>query len=90
MQSWEYCVYRRITGRRGGDFYHVGYISENLQDQVRDGLLQDEFQSWAEGITRLGDGGWEAFHIDSEGAWYFKRPEDDDTDWGEDVFENED
>jgi hypothetical protein len=71
VASWEYCQLSPVSDFQGGDLYHVTYYSPQ-QDAFGD-VLQDEFKYEEEAINSLGEDGWEAFHIDREGDWYFKR-----------------
>ena len=42
--------------------------------------VRQVFTSWRDALHYLGNAGWEAFHIDAKGVWYFKQPADQDED----------
>jgi len=81
MATWEYCRLRHETGRQGGDDFQVTYFSPGLNQDVENDVLRDEFSDAEDALGYLGDEGWEAFHIDADGNWFFKRPDDWDEDW---------
>ena len=80
MATWEYCQLRQETD----DLVQVTYFSPDLVQDVEDGDERDEFTGWQDALAYLGDEGWEAFHIDADGNWFLKRPDDWDDDWDED------
>jgi hypothetical protein len=85
MATWEYCQLHQDD-----DFFQVTYFSPDLVQDVEDGDERDEFASWEEALGYLGDEGWEAFHIDADGNWFLKRPDDwDEDDWDDEDWEYE-
>ncbi|MGH2617091.1 MAG: hypothetical protein ACRDJC_17805 [Thermomicrobiales bacterium] len=90
MATWEYCQLSRGADEQDGDLYQVTYFSADLVQDVENGVERDEFSGREEALGYLGDEGWEAFHIDADGNWFLKRPDDwdeddewDDEDWDE-------
>ena len=77
MATWEYCQLRH----EGDDQLQVAYFSADLNVDVENDVLRDAFDGWEDALGYLGDEGWEAFHIDADGNWFFRRPDDWDEDW---------
>ncbi len=83
MATWEYCQLIHETDRQGVDSYQVSYFSPALNQDVENDVLRDEFTDWEDALGYLGANGWEAFHIDADGNWLFKRSDDWDAEWVE-------
>lgn len=84
MATWEYCQLSHDTARAGGDLSRVTYFSADLNQDVENEVVRDEFSGWEDALGYLGDEGWEAFHIDADGNWFLKRPDDWDEGWDDD------
>lgn len=85
MASWEYCQLRQESG----DDWQVTYFSPDLVQDVEDGDEQAEFTSLQAALYYLGEEGWEAFQIDTDGDWFLKRPDDWDEEWDDDDDDEE-
>jgi hypothetical protein len=84
VATWEYCQLR------GGDAgLQVAYYSADLNIDVDNDVLRDNFSDLEDALAYLGDEGWEAFHIDAAGNWFLKRPDDWDEDWDDDYDEED-
>ena len=79
MATWEYCQLRT-----GDAALQVAYYSPDLNVDVDNDVLRDTFSDLDDALAYLGDEGWEAFHIDAAGNWFFRRPDDWDEDWDDD------
>lgn len=87
MATWEYCQLNRGAGSE----LHVAYYSPDLNVDVDNDVLRDDFSDLEDALAYLGDEGWEAFHIDANGNWFFRRPDDWDEDWeDDDDYDDED
>ena len=83
MPRWEYCELSPERKSQGERFYLVRYFSAALREEVSHGAIREEFTDLADALGYLGNDGWEAFHINEDDWWVFKRP----TDWDEDEWE---
>ena len=80
MATWEYCQLHHESD----DQLQATYFSPDLVQDVDNDVLRDEFSDMQDALAYLGDEGWEAFHIDADGNWFFRRPDDWDEDWDDD------
>ena len=80
MITWEYCQLEPNKGRRVRHVYQAYSSAQARADNVDLALEQQVFTSWRDALNYLGNAGWEAFHIDAKGVWYFKQPADQDED----------
>jgi hypothetical protein len=82
MTRWEYCQLEPNKGRKVRHVYQAYYSSQERADNVDRALEEHVFTSWRGALNYLGNAGWEAFHIDAKGVWYFKQQaKEDDADW---------
>jgi hypothetical protein len=80
MIRWEYCQLELTKGRKVRNVYQAYYSSQARADNVDLARERHVFTSWRDALNYLGNAGWEAFHIDAKGVWYFKQPVDQDED----------
>ncbi len=81
MATWEYCQLIHETDRRGAGSFRDSYFSSDLNEHVENDEIREAFADWEDALGYLGANGWEAFSIDPDGNWFFKRPDDWDTEW---------
>jgi hypothetical protein len=73
------CELENDTARKASQAF---YSSQERADNVDEDLEQDVFVSSRDALAYLGDAGWDAFHGDASGTWYFKQAIDEgETDW---------
>ena len=87
MATWEYCQLVHDIDRQGTESFQVTYFSPDLSQDVGNDVIRDDFVDWEDALSYLGDEGWEAFQIDADGTWFFKRADDWADDWDEDEEE---
>src|SRR3954462_14059075 len=75
MIRWEYCQLEPNKTRKAGDTHQAFYSSQMRADNVGFGVERALFTSWRDALNYLGNAGWEAIHVDAEGTWYFKQPD---------------
>lgn len=86
MSTWEYCQLQP----EADSGTQVTYFSPDLLEAVEDDEERAEFADLQDALHYLGEEGWEAFHIDADGNWFFRRPDDWDEDWDDDDDDDDD